>query len=113
MHISILSTWRYSHTMAWTVLLSLLIVGLAATIGRATIKLRGALTDPDGTVAVMLLSTKNIVSAELIKAGMDPDQDNVEVQEFLAETGDGEQELIRAKKVDGKWTISEEIHLRE
>ena len=112
MHISFLSTWRYTHTMAWALLLSLLIVGIAATIGRATIKLRGALTDEDGTLAVMMLSKKKISSIEMVKAGMDPLKDDVQMQEFLTETEDGP-ELVRASRVDGKWEITQEINLHE
>lgn len=102
MHISFLSTWRYTHTMAWAVLLSLLIVAIAATIGRATMKLRGALTDDDASLAVMmLLPDEEISDVTMLKAGPD-------TQEFLAETKNGPA-VVRVLRVEGKWTIKDEV----
>ena len=106
MHISFLSPWRYSHTMGWAILMSLLIVGLAATLGRATINLRGALTAEDASLAViMLLPNEHISNLTVIRAG-------AETQELLAETKDGPK-LIRVRRVEGKWEVQEEIRLRE
>lgn len=106
MHLSLLSHWRYAHTISWAVLLSLLIVAIAATIGRATINLRGALTAEDASLAVMmLLPEEGIGDITMIRAG-------AETQEFLAETKDGPK-LIRVKRVEGKWAVQEEITLRE
>lgn len=100
------SRFRYVHTMMWAVLLSLLIVGMAATIGRATVNLRGALTAEDGSLAVMmLLPEEEITEVTLVKAGLD-------TQEFLTETKDGPK-LIRMKKGDKEWFVQEKISLRE
>lgn len=102
MHISFLSTWRYTHTMAWAVLLSLLIVAVAATIGRATINLRGALTGEDASLAVMmLLPDQEISDLTMLKAGP-------ETQEFLAETKNGPA-VIRVIRIDGKWEVDRDI----
>lgn len=106
MDFSFVSNFRYAHTMAWAVLLSLLIVAIAASIGRATVNLRGALTAEDASLAVMLLLPEKKISAvTLIKATFD-------TQEILAETKDGP-ELIRVKRGPTQWFIQEEISLRE
>ena len=100
------SHFRYAHTMVWAVLLSVLIVGLAATIGRASVNLRGALTDEDGSLAVMLLlPEKNIREVTLVKASAD-------TQEFLVEADDGP-ELVRLKRGEKEWFVEEEVTLRE
>lgn len=101
------SHFRAMHTMSWAVLLSLLIVGLAATLGRATLRLRGALTDEDGTLAVMmLLPEEHITDVTLIKA-------TANEQEFLTETDTGPK-LVRLKKdEDRKWIVEDEVNLHE
>lgn len=106
MDFAFVSRFRYVHTMAWALLLSLLIVSLAATIGRATVNLRGALTAEDGSLAVMiLLPEEEISEVTLVKAGAD-------AQEFLTETKDGPK-LIRLKKGEKEWFVAEKITLRE
>lgn len=100
------SRFRAAHTIAWAILLSALIVGSAATVGRASMKLRGALTDEDGSLAVMmLLPEEKITEVTLIKAGTD-------TQEFLAKTKDGPK-LIRMKRGETQWFVVEEVSLRE
>lgn len=100
------SHFRAVHTMTWALLLSLLIVALAATLGRATVNLRGALTAEDGTLAVMLLLPEEEISdITLVKAGVD-------TQEFLAETKDGPK-LIRLKKGETEWFVQDSVTLRE
>ena len=100
------SRFRYIHTMTWAVLLSLLIVTLASTIGRATVNLRGALTAEDGSLAVMLLlPEEEITEVTIVKAGVD-------TQEFLAETKDGPK-LIRLKRGEREWFVQDKISLRE
>src|SRR3989338_9788573 len=90
------SRFRYVHTMMWAVLLSLLIVAAAATLGRATMTLRGALVADDGSLAVMLLLPEEEISeVTLVKAGVD-------TQEFVAETKDGPK-LVRMKKGEKGW----------
>ncbi|MSR87069.1 hypothetical protein EXS70_02750, partial [Candidatus Peribacteria bacterium] len=104
------SRFRYTHTILWALLLSSLIVGTAATIARATVKLRGALTDDDGSIAVMmLLPDEGITDVELIKAGP-------ETQEFLVETKEGPK-LIRLKHSStssgqATWFVQDTIPLR-
>lgn len=106
MDFALVSRFRYMHTMIWAVLLSLLIVSLAATIGRATVNLRGALTAEDGSLAVMmLLPEEEIREVTLVKADADE-------QEFLAETKDGPK-LIRLKRGEKEWLVREKITLRE
>jgi hypothetical protein len=106
MHIQLLSRFRYTHTITWALLLSCLIVAVAATIARASLRLRGALTDEDASLAVMLLlPEENISDVTMLKATYD-------TQEFLAETEDGPK-VIRVKKVEGKWAVSEQVPLHE
>lgn len=106
MHISLLSRWRYTHTISWALLASCLIVAVAATIARASLNLRGALTAEDASLAVMLLlPEENISEVTMLKASFDS-------QEFLAQTETGPK-VIRVKKYDGKWAVSEKIPLRE
>ena len=108
MHIdfAFVSRFRYVHTMMWAILMSALIISLAAVVGRATVNLRGALTADDGSLAVMmLLPEENISDVTLVKASVDR-------QEFLVETKDGPK-LIRLKKGEEKWFVEEKINLDE
>ena len=106
MHISLLSNWRYHHTISWALLMSSLIVAVAATIGRATVNLRGALTAEDASLAVMLLLPEEKISdVTLVKASSD-------TQEFLAETKTGPK-LIRMKRGPEKWFVQDEVSLHE
>jgi hypothetical protein len=106
MHIQFLSRWRYTHTITWALLMSSLIVAIAATMARATLRLRGAMSSEDASLAVMLLlPEKNISDVTMIKAGYD-------TQEFLAQTESGP-EVIRVKKFEGEWIVTEEVPLRE
>ena len=90
----------------WALLLCSLIVGVAATIGRATVNLRGALTADDSSLAVMLLlPDEGITHTTLIKA-------NAEVQEVLADTKTGPK-LIRMKRGPNQWFVSDEVNLHE
>jgi hypothetical protein len=92
--------------MIWALLSSCLIVAIAATIARATLTLRGALSAEDAGLAVMLLLPEEEISRiDMLRAGMD-------TQEFLAETKTGPK-LIRAQKTDGTWHVQERIQLRE
>ncbi len=106
MDFAFVSRFRYAHTMIWALLLSSLIVAAAATIGRATVNLRGALTAEDGSLAVMLLLPEEEISeVTLVRASSD-------TQEFLAETKTGPK-LIRMKRGTTQWYVEEEITLRE
>ena len=100
------SRFRYAHTVSWALLLSSLIVGIAATIGRATVNLRGALTADDASLAVMLLlPNEHITDVTLIKATSD-------TQEFLAQTASGSK-LIRMKRGEKAWFVLDEVTLHE
>ena len=106
LHLSELSRFRYIHTMTWALLVSSLIVAIAATIGRATINLRGALTAEDAGLAVMMmLPEEEISEITMLRA-------SAERQEFLAETKTGPQ-LIRVQRGTDGWFVQEKIPLRE
>ncbi len=106
MDFAFVSRFRYVHTITWAVLLSLFIVALAATLGRATVNLRGALTADDGSLAVMLLLPEEEISeVTLVKAGVD-------TQEFLVETNNGPK-LIRLKRGETEWFVQDTVTLHE
>lgn len=97
---------KSAHGMIWALLSSCLIVAIAATLARATINLRGALTADDASLAVMLLlPDENISDITMIKAGPD-------TEEFLAQTKEGPK-LVRTQKENGTWHVQELIKLRE
>ena len=106
MDFAFVSRFRYAHTITWALLLSSLIVGAAATIARAGVNLRGALTAEDGSLAVMLLLPQERISdVTLLRASSD-------TQEFLAETKSGPK-VIRLKRGLKQWFVEEEVALRE
>ena len=106
LHLSDISRFRYMHTMAWALLVSSLVVAIAATIGRATLNLQGALMAEDAGLAVMmLLPEEEISEITMLRA-------NADRQEFLAETKDGPM-LIRVKRGTEGWFVQEKIPLRE
>lgn len=106
MDFAFVSHFRSVHTISWALLLTALIVAVAATLGRATVKLRGALTDEDASLAAMiLLPEEQISQITLVKASSD-------TQELLAETKTGPK-LIRMKRGPEKWFVQEEVSLRK
>lgn len=101
-----LSKFRYAHHLLWAVLLSCLIVAIAASIGRASKNLKGALTAEDPTLAVFFLRPEEqITDVTLLRAK----QDLVDV---LAETKDGPK-WMRLRKGEEQWYISDEENLHE
>ncbi len=106
MDFAFVSRFRSAHTISWALLLSALIVALAATLGRATVNLRGALSAEDASLAVMLLlPEEEIREVTILRASFD-------TQEFLAETKTGPK-VIRLKKGPERWFVLDEVPLRE
>ncbi len=93
--------------MGIAILVSALIIGIAATLGRATLTLKGAVVQkPD--IAVLLLMEKrneNATDATLLKDG-DTERD------YLVETSTGPK-WVRLKKGEKEWYIAQEEALRE
>lgn len=100
-----LSSLRFFHTMGWAVLLCALIIGLAATLGRATLNIKAALTDKPDIAIYLLLPEEEIGKTMLLR-----EKDNE--RDYLAETKDGPK-LIRLKKGERQWYVAEMQTLRE
>jgi len=104
MDIRRISHLRFFHTIAWAVLVCGLVVGAAASLGRATLNLKAALTDkPD--IAIYLLLPEEKIGRTVLLRDLDTERD------YLAETKDGPK-LVRLKKTDKQWFVSsvEQLH---
>ena len=104
MHLSLVSRFRFLHTIGWALLLSCLIVGVAATLARATINLKAALTDKPDIAVYLLLPEEEIGKTTLLRESEDE-------RDYLAETKDGNK-LIKLKKGEKEWfvTLVESLH---
>lgn len=105
-HIPHLSRARFLHTTGWSVLLAALIVGLAATLARATLSLSGAVTDgTKSDIAIyLLLGDEKIHQATLLRSndfGEEPQRD------YLVETDRGP-ELVQLRKRHAWYVVSRE-----
>lgn len=105
MDIRHLSRFRFLHTIGWAVLLSGLIVMLAAGLGRAAINLKAALTDKPDIAIYLLLPEEKIGKTTLLR-----ERDNE--RDYLAETKDGPK-LIRLRKGEKEWFVVEVETLHE
>ena len=99
------STFRFFHTIGWAVLLCALIVAVAATLGRATLNLKAALTDKPDIAVYLLLPEEEIGRTVLLR-------DKGDERDYLAETKDGPK-LVRLKKGNDQWYVEEVQKLRE
>lgn len=104
MDLSVVSRLRFLHTIGWALLLSSLIVALAATLGRATLNLKAALTDKPDIAVYLLLPEEHIGATTLIRARADE-------RDYLAETPEGPK-LIKLKKGAEEWYVAlvEKLH---
>jgi hypothetical protein len=105
MDFAFVSRFRYSHTMAWAVLLGCLVVALAATLARASVNITAALTDQPDIAVYLLLPNEQIGETTLLKA-LDNQRD------YLAQTKDGPK-LIELTKGEHEWYVSWEENLHE
>jgi len=105
MHFRFVSPQRYAHTMFWAVLLSCLIVAIAASLGRATLNLKAALTEKPDIALYFLLPEEEIGESELIR-------ETEFERDYLAETKHGPA-LIRLRKGDNQWFVVFEERLHE
>lgn len=99
------SNFRFFHTIGWAILLCALIVSIAATLGRATLNLKAALTDKPDIAIYLLLPEEEIGRTVLLR-----EKDNE--RDYLAETKDGPK-LVRLKKGERQWYVEEVQQLRE
>ena len=105
MEISLISRKRYTHTMLWAVLLSSVVVALAATLGRAMANVKAALTDkPD--IAVYLLLKDDVVTSSTLLRSHDDERD------YLVETKEGPK-LVKLKKGEKEWFVVSKERMHE
>jgi hypothetical protein len=105
MDFAFISRLRYSHTMAWAVLLGALVVALAATLARASVNIKAALTDQPDIAIYLLLPDEEIGETTLLKALENE-------RAYIAQTKEGPK-LIELKKGEHEWYVSWEEKLRE
>jgi|GEM_PF-571223 len=105
MHLSYVSKRRFYHTIGWAVLLCALIVGVAATLGRATMNIRGALTDNPDLAIFLLLEEEGVTQSTLLR--QQPSQ-----RDYLVQTAEG-QKLVLLKKGEKEWYVSRNEQLHE
>ncbi|MEK7218849.1 MAG: hypothetical protein AAB728_05290 [Patescibacteria group bacterium] len=105
MHINLLDPKRFHHTMFWSVLLCALIVGIAATLARATLTLSAALTDKPDIAIYLLLEEKGVGRTQLLRETYD-------TRDYLAETEEGPK-FVRLKKGFRQWYVELEENLHE
>lgn len=105
MHIRHLSLARFSHHVFWSVLLSALIVALAATLARASFNLSAALTNKPDLALYLLLPQEGITQSTLLR-------EHTDERDYLAQTKDGPK-LIRLKKGGRQWFVSFTEELRK
>lgn len=105
MEIAHISRKRYTHTMLWAVLLSALVVGLTATLGRAMGNVKAALTDKPDIAVYLLLKEEDVSSSVLLR-------NNEDERDYLVETNDGPK-LVKLKKGEKEWFIASEERMHE
>ncbi len=97
MDLRLISRYRFLHTIGWALLLSCLIVAVAATLARATLNLKAALTDKPDIALYLLLPDEGIGSTTLLRAREDE-------RDYLAETKNGPK-LVKLKKGEKEWYV--------
>ena len=104
MEIHRLSRKGFLHTVGWGLVASLVIVGMAAGLGRATMNLRGALTDKPDLALYLLLPDEGIGKVELLR-----EEENE--RHYLVATKEGPK-LVILKKGESEWYVSyiEKLH---
>lgn len=103
MDIKFVSVLRFRHTMFWALLLSCLIVGVAATLARASFNIAAALTLKPDIALYLLLPEEEIGWSTLLR-------DDGNIRDYLAHTKDGDK-LIRLKRGENQWFVQFEENL--
>ncbi len=103
----LLSAKRYFHTLGMAILVSCLIVSVAATLGRATLNLHGAvIRKPDIAVLVLMEERhEEILDSTLLK-------ETPNEREYLVETKTGSKWVLLKKGVS-QWYIAQVENLKE
>lgn len=105
MDISRISGKRYGHTMMWAILLSLLVVGLTATLGRAMGNVKAALADKPDIAVYLLLKDDVVTSSTLLRSHEDE-------RDYLVQTKDGPK-LVKLRKGEEEWYVVSEERMHE
>src|SRR3989338_10716813 len=90
-----LSHHTYRKTALWSIAVAIMVVSIAAALGRAAHNFRAALTDKRDVAIYLLLEDEAIGKTPLLKS-TDTQRD------YLAETKNGPR-LVRLKKSDEQW----------
>jgi hypothetical protein len=104
MHLKLLSPKRYAHTMFWALLLSALIVAVAATLARASFNVTAALTEKPDIAIYLLLKDEKVGTTTLLR-------DSRDERDYLAQTKDGPK-LVRLKRGPNQWFVEFEEELK-
>jgi len=105
MHIHLLSQKGYRLRVFWALLLSALIVGVSATLARATLTLSAALVEKPDIAIYLLMEEEGIGRTELLREREDE-------RDYLAETKDG-MKFVRLKRGPNQWYVEFEENLHE
>lgn len=105
MEIHRISRGRFLHTVGWGLMASLIVVGAAAGIGRATMNLGAALTDKPDIAIYVLLPDEGLGKIEILK-----EEENE--RHYMAESKTGPKFII-LKKGDSEWYVSHIENLHE
>jgi hypothetical protein len=105
MDLSTVSRFRFLHTIGWAILLSALIVTVAAALARATLNLKAALTGKPDLAIYLLLPEEEIGQTTLLREREDE-------RDYLAETKDGPK-LVKLRKGEEEWYVAHVERLHE
>lgn len=100
-----LSRLRYIHTYIWALLVSAVVVAIAAALARATLNMNAALTSKPDLAIYLLLPEEEIGQTTLLRS-------TETERDYLAETKNGPK-LIRLKKGEKQWFVSSKERLHE
>ncbi len=97
--------FKFTHTYAWALLVSCLVVALAATLARASLNLAGALVNKPDIAVLMLLPEEEVTASSLLRAEGD-------TRDYLVMTKNGAK-LVKLHKGVEHWFVQETIPLHE
>lgn len=98
MDIRDISRHRYSHTMLWAVLLSSLVIAIAATLGRAVANVKAALIDKPDIAVYLLLKDEGITHSVLLRSSAGQ-------RDYLVQTKTGSK-VVKLKMGEKEWYVS-------
>jgi len=99
MDIHKISRRRFTHTVTWAVVGSILIVAIAAGVARATLNLNAALIDKPDIAIYLLLPDEGITTVDVLRT--------TETQrDYMVETNEGPK-LVILRKGEVEWYVEE------